>query len=305
MPCEEETCRKWHGQPFMRVESNRIGLLNSANQGAVPVREKHCGAIRAINVEPDVVAATNFVNPRYVVDRPRAGGSGCSYDAKWFLAGLQVIFDCGIELLHVELQAFVYRNSTQGPPSKAEQARGFVQGMVSFHRGVEDRLSAYRGEAVLDYVREVRGERHGQGTEIRFIAAGCEGSTGCTLPSHQLANPANGFRLDSGSGLRPVQTGELRIERGDQGLGEERHVGRRGIHHSKIVCAGNVEPVVDQFTADLVENLSRVFPGLREPAKTGRINPVLGGGLNWTIGQRSEKPVYHFYKLVTEFAARL
>jgi hypothetical protein len=66
-----------------------------------------------------------------------------------------------------------------------------------------------------------------------------------------------------------------------------------------------MEPVVDQFTADLVENLGRVFPGLREPAKTGRVNPVLGGGLNWTIGQRSEKPVYHVYKLITELAARL
>jgi len=47
-----------------------------------------------------------------------------------------------------------------------------------------------------------------------------------------------------------------------------------------------VEPIVDQFTADMIENLSRVFPGLREPAKTGRINAVLGGWLNWTIGQR-------------------
>src|SRR5229473_3882560 len=177
--------------------------------------------------------------------------------------------------------------------------------MVSFHRSIEDRLSAYRGEAVLDYVREVRGERHGQCTEIRFIPAACERSTGRILPSHQLPNPANGFRLDSRSGLRPVETGELRIERGDQGLGEERHVSRRGIHHSKIMRARNVESIVDQFTADLIENLSRVFPGLREPAKTGRINPVLGGGLNWAIGQRSKEPVYHFYKLVTEFAALL
>src|SRR6202171_6385154 len=177
--------------------------------------------------------------------------------------------------------------------------------MVSFHRSIEDRLSADRGDAVLDYVREVRGERHGQCTEIRFIPAACERSTGCGLPPHQLPNPANGPLLDAGSRLRPVETGELRIERGDQGLGEERHVGRRGIHHSKIMCAGNVEPVVDQFTADLIENLGRVFPGLRKPAKTRRINPVLGGGLNWTIGQRSKKSVYHFYKLVTEFAARL
>src|SRR6266436_3581581 len=106
--------------------------------------------------------------------------------------------------------------------------------MVSFHRGIEDWLSTYRGEAILDYVREVRGERHGQGTEVRLIAAGCERSTGRILPSHQLPNPANGFRFDSGSGLRSVQTGELRIERGHQGLGEVRHVGRRGIHHAKI-----------------------------------------------------------------------
>src|ERR1700675_5164004 len=96
MPGEEETCRKRHGEPLMRIERPPRGLLNSANQDAVPVREKHCGAIRAINVEPDVVAATNFVNPRYVVDRPRAGGSGCSYEAKWFLAGLRVFFVCAL-----------------------------------------------------------------------------------------------------------------------------------------------------------------------------------------------------------------
>src|SRR6202158_6132227 len=146
MPGEEETCGKRHGQPLMRSESNRIGLLNSTNQAAVPVRKKHCRAISAVNVEPDVVAATNFMNPRYVVDRSRAGGSRGSHNAKWFLAGFQILFDCGLELLHIELQAFVYRNSTQGSPSKAQQARGFVQGMVSFHRGIEDWLSAYRGE---------------------------------------------------------------------------------------------------------------------------------------------------------------
>src|ERR1700675_3744789 len=126
MPCEEETCRKRHGQPLMRIESNRIGLLNSANQGAVPVREKHGNAISAVDVEPDVVAAANFMNPRYVVDRARAGGSGGSHNAKWFLAGFQILFDCGLELLDIELQAFVYRNSTQAPPPKPQQARRFV-----------------------------------------------------------------------------------------------------------------------------------------------------------------------------------
>src|SRR5260370_36582301 len=97
--------------------------------------------------------------------------------------------------------------------------------MVSFHRSIEDRLSAYRGEAVLDYVREVRGERHGQCAEIRFIPAGCERSAGCGLPSHQLPNPANAFRLDSRSGLRPAETGELSVEGAGQGLGAELHVG--------------------------------------------------------------------------------
>ncbi len=66
-----------------------------------------------------------------------------------------------------------------------------------------------------------------------------------------------------------------------------------------------MEPAVDQITADLIENMARVFPGLREPAKADRINPVLGGGLNGTVGQRTKESVYHFNKLVTEFAARL
>src|SRR6266446_3825067 len=126
MPGEEETCRKRHGQPLMRIECNRIGFLNSANQAAMPVREKHCSAIGAVNVEPDVVAATNFMNPRYVVDRPRAGGPGRSHNTEWFLAGFQILFNRGLELLNIEPQAFVYRNSTQRPPPKAQQARGFV-----------------------------------------------------------------------------------------------------------------------------------------------------------------------------------
>ncbi len=110
----------------MRIECNRIGFLNSANQAPVPVREKHCSAIGAVNVEPDVVAATNFMNPRYVVDRPRAGSPGRSHNAKWFLAGFQILFDCSLELLHIELQAFVYRNSMQRLPPKSQQARRFV-----------------------------------------------------------------------------------------------------------------------------------------------------------------------------------
>src|SRR4029077_5570323 len=126
MPGEEETCGKRHGQPLMRIESNRIGLLNSTNQAVVPVRKEHRSAIRAVNVEPDVVAATNFMNPGYVIDRPRAGGSSGSHNAKWFLAGFQILFDCGLELLHIELQAFVYRDSARGFPPKAQQARRFV-----------------------------------------------------------------------------------------------------------------------------------------------------------------------------------
>src|SRR5258708_20107045 len=93
MPGKEETRRKRHGQPLMRIESNRIGVLDSANQSAMPVREKHCSAISAVNVEPDVVAATNFMNPRYFVDCPRASRSGGSHNAKWFLAPFQSLFN--------------------------------------------------------------------------------------------------------------------------------------------------------------------------------------------------------------------
>src|SRR6202030_4565461 len=103
MPGEEETCGKRHSQPLMRIESHRIGLLNSANQVAVPVREEHCSAISTVDMEPDIVAATNFVDPRYVVDRARTGGSGGSYNAKERLAGFMALFDCGLEFLHIAL----------------------------------------------------------------------------------------------------------------------------------------------------------------------------------------------------------
>src|SRR6266404_1291130 len=110
MPGEEEACRKRHRQPFVRIERHRIGVLNSSNQVPVPVREKDCSAICAINMKPDVVAATKLMNLQYVVDRSRAGGSGSSNNAEWFLAGCEILLDRGLELLHIELQPFVYRN---------------------------------------------------------------------------------------------------------------------------------------------------------------------------------------------------
>ena len=66
-----------------------------------------------------------------------------------------------------------------------------------------------------------------------------------------------------------------------------------------------MKAIVDQFPADLTEDLAGVFPNLWEATKMGRINAILGGRLNGTIGQGSKEPVYYVNKLVTKFAARL
>src|SRR2546421_295457 len=70
---QQQARRKRHGQPFMRIESHRVGMFNSANQVAMLSRKEHCSAIGAVNVEPEVVAAANLVNLWKIVDGPRAG----------------------------------------------------------------------------------------------------------------------------------------------------------------------------------------------------------------------------------------
>src|SRR5258705_10004848 len=176
---------------------------------------------------------------------------------------------------------------------------------MRFRRSVKYGLSAEGGDAVFENVGEVSSESHRQGTEICFITAGCEGSSRRSLPSHQFSNPADGFRLDSRGHLRAVHTRELRIECGDQSLREKGHVGRRGIHHSKIVRAGNVKAIVDELCADLAEDVVRVFPNLGKPTRVGVVNPFPGGRLNASISQGSEETVYYFNQLKTKLAARL
>ena len=71
------------------------------------------------------------------------------------------------------------------------------------------------------------------------------------------------------------------------------------------MCAGNVEASVDQFPADLTEDLAGVLSNLREATKVGEITPVFGGRLNWAIGQGTKEVIHYFNKLVTKIAARL
>src|SRR5438128_942218 len=197
MPGEEETRGKRHGQPFVRIEGDGVGLLNSAHQAAVPVREKNSGSISAIDVEPDVIASANLVNQRNFINRARARRSGSSYNAEWLLAGRQIFFDRYLELLHIELQALVYRNSAERPASQPQQACGLIQRMMPFHRCIKNRLSANGSNTVLNHIRKARGERHGQRAVIRFVSACGKRSAGSSSPSDQVPDPANGFSLDS------------------------------------------------------------------------------------------------------------
>ena len=69
----------------MRIESDGIGLLNSLYEIAVLVREKDCRAVRSIDVEPDIIATTYFMNRKYVIDRARTGRARVATTQNGFL----------------------------------------------------------------------------------------------------------------------------------------------------------------------------------------------------------------------------
>jgi len=202
------------------------------------------------------------------------------------LTGFQVLLNCVIELCTSSCKrSFTgIRRRALRPRPASRRICPRNGALPSRHRRLAERRSR-RGHSRL--CLEVRGKSHGQGTDVRFIAAGCERSLGvlCHPPAPQ---PANGFRFDSRSGLRLSRLASCGLVRR---RGTRRGTPCRSAWDSSFQDSVRWErgTVVDQFTADLVENLGRVFPGLWKPAKTGRINPVLGGGLNVTIGQRSKE----------------
>ena len=132
-----------------------------------------------------------------------------------------------LQSFDIKLDAIGDGDAAQRLAAEAQQSDGFVERVVGFFGGVNDRLRADGRDSVFDRRREVMRERQGEAAEVGFVASAGESAVEGLLPAKALADPAHGFGLDLGGQLRARHSGELRVERGDEGFGENSSVSGR------------------------------------------------------------------------------
>ena len=251
---ENDAGGEGHGEPLVRIDGDGVGKFDAANEIAMLVGEDGGGAVGSVDVEPELVTTRNFGESDEVVDGAGVGGAGGADDAEGLVAGGEICADRGFEGRGIELHARVHGDAAKGAASESEQADGFVERMMAFRGGVENGLRADGSDTFFDGVREVSGESHCERGKVCFVATAGEGAVEGGGPADTFADPAHGLGFNLRGELRAREAGELRIERGDEGFGENGDVGRRGIHQAEVVGGGNVESLVDELGGDVVEN---------------------------------------------------
>ena len=98
-----------HGKikPFVRIERDRIRLLNAGEQFSRRFREDGERAVTSIDVHPKLEAVRNLSNLRQGIDSAGVHGSGIRNNAEWNVARLQVGGDFCNEIVRPDFEALV------------------------------------------------------------------------------------------------------------------------------------------------------------------------------------------------------
>ncbi len=288
----------------MRIDGDGVGKLDAANEIAMLVGKNGGGSVGSVNVEPELVTARNFGESNEIVDGAGVGGAGGADDAEGLEAGGEICADRGFERGGIELHARVYGDAAKGAASESQQANGFVERMMAFRGSVENWLGADRSDTFFNGVRKVSGEGHRKRGEIGFVATAGKGAVEGGGPADTFADPAHGFGFNLRGELRAREAGELRIERGDQGFGENGDVSRRGIHQAEVVRGGNVESLVDELSGDVVENARGIGAEFGHGVAELIEGALPGRQLNGAVRERIEVGVNAVDELIAELAAR-
>src|SRR5215510_3042130 len=91
-------------QPFVSVQRERIGSVNSLEKVTLALVHKRRSAVGAINVKPQSEVSRYRCDLIKGIDSPRAYSPGAGDDAEWFEAGPQIFFDCFAQSIHIHSQ---------------------------------------------------------------------------------------------------------------------------------------------------------------------------------------------------------
>ncbi len=117
-----------HRQPLVRVERDRIRLIESFERGAPPRGQRRERPVRTVHVKPDATRATDLRELRQRVDRTGVRRPGIGADEERQTAGRDVGVHRCSDIGRADPEELVRRKDADLVRSEPEVARGAGQG---------------------------------------------------------------------------------------------------------------------------------------------------------------------------------
>ena len=159
-------------EPLVRVDRDRVGALEPAEERRGAGRRGRGSAVRAVDVEPHAVLGADVGNRVEGIDGAGAGGAGDAHDGDRRDAGGAIGLDRAGELVGAHAQGVVAADDAQRAAAEAEHVAGAADRVVRVLAGVDRGRS--RRHAVLARFRQRSSARRGETGQVGVRAAARE-----------------------------------------------------------------------------------------------------------------------------------
>ena len=258
-------------QPLVRVEHEAVGLLDALDHPALLVQQQRAAGPGGIDVQIEVVCATDLGDRAERIDRADAGSTKTGHDAGRHQALRAVGADRGLEQVGAHGEFFVGRDQAQLAPAEARDRDGLLDRGVGFLGRVEGEL---RAGAEPFLVGAPIGRPLARAEDRAQRGARCavlDDAGKAFRQAHHLAQPVEDARLHLGRRGRGLPQHALGAERGGQHLGEHRgraRVAREVGEEVRVLPmrhAGQHDAL--EIGEDVGERLGRVRRRCRQPRR--------------------------------------
>jgi hypothetical protein len=237
----------------VRVDRDRIGELEAAQDARPALREQHPAAVRRVDVDPHPLAVGDLAQAGQRVDGARVRRARDADDAQRPDAVGLVLRDRGLERVEAHLEAVVRRQDPEVLAPDADRVDRLVDGDVpllgSVDRPAIAHALALRAVARHGVAREL------QADEVRHRPAARQVSARARAVSAQVREPAHRAPLHRDRGRPDRPHPEVLVQRRGQEVAQDPDRRRRRRDQAEVARVADVRAVRQQLLVDLAQEL--------------------------------------------------
>ena len=253
---QQETGVVRHLPPFVKIERDRIRVLDACKARCKRRRKDPERAIGAVDMEPELFFPAQLAECDEIVDRADIDGAGGSDHEEGFQAGLAVGRDLPAQRRDIKTMALIDSDHAQCIAAEARDIHGLADAAMRRFRRVGGQQRSFRTDAVLaGGLSQRRGTRHQHRQKICHRGAGDE-NPACTLrEAEHRPRPFDDLALDLDRNvIPPAQIGVQSRREHLRQHADRAAAAMHPAHEARMHIAGRVRrDVIGEFAVDFGE----------------------------------------------------